>query len=137
MTSKLVYNGELRTTATHEQSGSVIETDAPKDNRGKGEKFSPTDLVATSLGSCMLTTMGIAAADRQIDMKGARISIEKIMGSGPRRIIEVKVRVDFPRDHRVSPGDREYLERVALACPVAKSLHPDIAQSVSFDWHEA
>ncbi|HEY6082662.1 MAG TPA: OsmC family protein, partial [Chitinophagaceae bacterium] len=91
MTASILYKGELRTTATHNQSGTIIETDAPKDNNGRGEKFSPTDLVATALGSCMMTVMGIAARDKRLPLDGTRISIEKIMGANPRRIVEVKV----------------------------------------------
>jgi putative redox protein len=135
MTSKLVYTGDLHTRAVHESSGTMIETDAPVDNQGKGARFSPTDLLATSLGSCMLTTMGIAARDREIDLKGATASIEKIMVSAPRRIQEVRVHIDFPKNHAVSPENREYLQRVALSCPVAKSLNQELIQTVDFDWH--
>ncbi len=135
MTSKLVYNGNLHTTAVHEQSGTVLETDAPLDNQGKGERFSPTDLVATSLGSCMLTTMGIAARDKQIDLSETTVGIEKIMAAAPRRISQIKLHIDFPKNPALSREDREWLERVAINCPVAKSLSPDLVQSVTFDWH--
>lgn len=134
MTADIVYEGLLRTTATHLQSGTVIETDAPKDNNGKGEKFSPTDLVATALGSCMMTVMGIAARDRQLPLEGTRISIGKIMDANPRRIVEVKVTIDFPAGSNIPVEDRARLERVALNCPVAKSIHPDIRQTVQFNW---
>jgi putative redox protein len=134
MTSLIIYNGQLRTSATHLNSGTLIETDAPKDNNGKGEKFSPTDLVATALGTCMMTVMGIAARDKKLPLEGTRISIEKIMGSNPRRIVEVKVTIDFPEGHHISLEDQTHLERVALNCPVAKSIHPDIKQTVSFNW---
>ena len=134
MTANIVYKGELRTTATHNQSGTVIETDAPKDNNGRGEKFSPTDLVATALGSCMMTVMGIAARDKRLPLDGTRISIEKIMGANPRRIVEVKVTIDFPKESLIAADDKAHLERVALNCPVAKSIHPDIKQTVTFNW---
>lgn len=134
MTANIVYKGELRTTATHNQSGTVIETDAPKDNNGRGEKFSPTDLVATALGSCMMTVMGIAARDKRLPLDGTRISIEKIMGANPRRIVEVKVTIDFPKESLIPADDKAHMERVALNCPVAKSIHPDIKQTVTFNW---
>ena len=134
MTSKIVYVGNLRTKDTHLKSGTVIETDAPVDNNGKGEKFSPTDLVANALGACMMTMMGIAARDKNLLLENTQISIEKIMAANPRRISEVKVIIDFPKDHPIGESDRAYLERVALNCPVAKSIHPDIKQSVTFNW---
>lgn len=134
MTANIVYKGELRTTATHNPSGTVIETDAPKDNNGRGEKFSPTDLVATALGSCMMTIMGIAARDKRLPLDGTLISIEKIMGANPRRIVEVKVIIDFPKEALITADDKAHLERVALNCPVAKSIHPDIKQTVTFNW---
>lgn len=134
MTSTIIYEGQLRTVATHLQSGSMLETDAPTDNNGKGERFSPTDLVATALGSCMLTIMGISARNRQLNIDGTRVSITKVMGTDPRRIIEVVVRFDFPNDHQISEKDRNILEHAALNCPVAKSIHPDIKQTVTFHW---
>lgn len=134
MTSKIVYVGNLRTKDTHLKSGTVIETDAPVDNNGKGEKFSPTDLVANALGACMMTMMGIAARDKNLLLENTQISIEKIMAANPRRISEVKVIIDFPKDHPIGESDRAYLERIALNCPVAKSIHPDIKQSVTFNW---
>lgn len=133
MTSKIVYKGDLRTLDTHVKSGAVIETDAPVDNHGKGEMFSPTDLVATALGACMMTVMGIAAADKNISLEQTTLSIEKIMGTAPRRIVAVKIDIQFP-DNDISPEDRKLLEHRAINCPVAKSLHPDIEQLVSFNW---
>ncbi|HXS37502.1 MAG TPA: OsmC family protein, partial [Flavipsychrobacter sp.] len=97
MTSKILYQGGLRTLCTHIQSGSTIETDAPTDNRGKGERFSPTDLVATALGTCIVTTMGIKANDHNINIDGTECEVEKIMASNPRRIAEVKVNIKFPK----------------------------------------
>lgn len=133
-TSEILYNGQLRTTATHLQSGTEIQTDAPVDNNGKGEKFSPTDLVATALGSCMLTIMGINAAKNGWNIEGTKISIEKIMGTEPRRIVETKVVFNFPENHGLGEKERTILERAALTCPVAKSLHPDLLQTVTFNW---
>lgn len=134
MTSEIIYKGELRTEARHLPSGTVIETDAPTDNQGKGERFSPTDLVATALGNCMLTIMGIKARDLNIDLTGTTIGITKIMAADPRRISEVKVAFTFPATLEVSEKDRTILERAALTCPVAKSLHPDLVQDVTFSW---
>ncbi len=133
-TAQIIYTGELRTTATHLQSGTVIETDAPVDNNGKGERFSPTDLVAKALGSCMLTIMGITARQHQWQIEGTRVSIQKIMGTEPRRITGVKVSFDFPEGHQLGEKERTILERAALTCPVAKSVHPDILQDVTFNW---
>ncbi|MCW3463652.1 OsmC family protein [Chitinophaga nivalis] len=133
-TAEIIYTGELRTTATHLQSGTVIETDAPVDNNGKGERFSPTDLVATALGSCMLTIMGIKARENNWAIEGTRLSIQKIMGTEPRRITGVKVVFDFPAGHNLGEKERTILERAAHTCPVAKSVHPDILQDVTFNW---
>ncbi|WP_143305284.1 OsmC family protein [Chitinophaga vietnamensis] len=133
-TAQIIYNGELRTTATHLSSGTVIETDAPVDNNGKGERFSPTDLVATALGSCMLTIMGIKARDNNWHIDGTKVSIKKIMGTEPRRITGVQVVFDFPAGHGLGEKERTVLERAAHTCPVAKSIHPDIVQDVTFNW---
>jgi uncharacterized OsmC-like protein len=134
MTSEIIYKGQLRTEARHLQSGTVIETDAPVDNQGKGERFSPTDLVATALGSCMLTIMGIKARDMEIDLAGTQIAITKIMVADPRRIGEIKVDFTFPASLELSDKDKTILENAARACPVAKTLHPDLVQSISFAW---
>ena len=134
MTSSIVYKGQLRTGATHLQSQSVIETDAPTDNHGKGERFSPTDLVATALGSCMLTIMGIKAGEMNIDLTGVKIDIQKHMKADPRRIGGVDVIFTFPSTLTLSEKEKTILQNAALTCPVAKSLHPDIAQNVSFNW---
>ncbi|MEC5142607.1 OsmC family protein [Chitinophaga sp. 212800010-3] len=133
-TASIIYTGELRTTAAHLQSGTVIETDAPVDNNGKGERFSPTDLVATALGSCMLTIMGIKARDNNWNIDGTKVSIQKIMGTEPRRITGVNVVFDFPAGHQLGEKERTILERAALACPVAKSLNTEIKQDVVFNW---
>jgi uncharacterized OsmC-like protein len=134
MTSKVIYEGKLRTVATHLKSGTTIETDAPTDNNGKGERFSPTDLVATALASCMTTIMGIAANTHQIDMDGTVCEVEKIMASNPRRIGEIVVRVQMPKGKTFTEKEKKILEHAGLTCPVALSLHPDCKKTISFDW---
>ena len=134
MTSTVLYQGNLRTIATHLASGNEIITDAPIDNHGRGEAFSPTDLVATALGSCMLTVMGIKAKDLEVDLTGAVISITKIMGTDPRRIIEIKVVFEL-NEIIVSDKNRTILERTALTCPVIETLHPDLKKDVVFLWN--
>ncbi|MBI3510140.1 MAG: OsmC family protein [Bacteroidetes bacterium] len=131
--SDIEYSGELRTTAVHLRSGKVIITDAPPDNNGKGEAFSPTDLMSTSLGSCMLTIMGIIAARHQIDLRGTKVSISKFMGTDPRRVTGIKVEMKMPA-LELNSEQKRLLENAALTCPVAKSLHPDIKQDVTFQW---
>src|SRR3954467_772095 len=134
MTAKILYEGNLRTVATHLQSGTVIETDAPTDNQGKGERFSPTDLVATALGNCMLTIMGIKARDMQINLEGTTIDITKNMVMNPRRIGEIKVFINFPENLQADEKQRTILERAAMTCPVFESLHPDLKKDVHFNW---
>ncbi len=129
-TVETIYLGDLRTEATHLQSGTKILTDAPTDNHGKGEAFSPTDLVATALGSCMMTIMGIAAQTQNLDIKGTKLQITKIMSAAPRRIGEVQIDVHFPAEY--SSKIQTILERAAATCPVAQSLHPDCKQTVRF-----
>ena len=131
-TVETIYLGDLRTEATHLQSGTKIMTDAPVDNHGKGEAFSPTDLVATALGSCMMTLMGIAAQTQGLELKGAKLSITKIMNASPRRIGEIVIDVHFPTDF--DPKQRVILERAATTCPVARSLHPDCKQTIRFHY---
>ncbi|MET3876606.1 MULTISPECIES: OsmC family protein [Chitinophaga] len=133
-TASIIYTGQLRTTATHLQSGTVIETDAPVDNRGRGERFSPTDLVATALGSCMLSIMGIKAMDNNWAIEGTKVSVQKIMGTDPRRITGITIVFDFPEGHGLGEKERTILERAAHTCPVAMSVHPDIVQDVTFNW---
>ena len=134
MTSQIIYVGNLRTVATHLQSGTEIETDAPVDNQGQGERFSPTDLVATALGNCMLTIMGIKARDMEVNMEGTTVDITKIMVSNPRRIGEIKVTIKFPDQLKTDEKQRTILERAAMTCPVFESLHPDINKDVEFVW---
>lgn len=130
-TSEIIYKGELRTNATHLQSGKQIITDAPIDNHGKGEAFSPTDLLATSLGCCMLTVMGIVAKRHSINMNETKVEIVKIMADNPRRVSEIHVEMHFPKNN-YTQKEKDLLEHTALTCPVAKSLHPDIKQKTRF-----
>lgn len=134
MTSTIVYEGNLRTVCTHLKSGTSMETDAPVDNQGRGERFSPSDMVATALGSCMLTIMGIKARDMEIDLSGTKIQVEKIMATEPRRISGVNLTFYFPAG--LKPGDKEktILERAAHTCPVMESIHPDIKVNTVFNW---
>jgi putative redox protein len=132
MTSTVTYEGELRTKAEHLQSGSAIETDAPLDNQGKAERFSPTDLVATALGSCMMTIMGIKARDMAVDLRGLKIDIEKHMAADPRRISGIDVTLHFPAGLTLEDKQRIILERAALTCPVFQSIHPDIVVDTKF-----
>jgi uncharacterized OsmC-like protein len=133
MTSSIIYNGDLRTTCTHLASGSQITTDAPVDNQGRGEAFSPTDLVATALGACMMTIMGIKARDMGLDIAGTKVDVNKIMAANPRRISKVEVTFTMPPRH-FAEGDRKLLEAAALACPVCKSLDVACEQAVRFIW---
>jgi len=133
MTAEILYSGALHTTATHLKSGNVIATDAPVDNKGKGEAFSPTDLVATALGSCILTIMGIAANTHQIDMEGATCQITKIMASNPRRIARIELEIQMPNKN-YSDKEKKILEKAAHHCPVSKSLHPDLEEDIKFLW---
>jgi uncharacterized OsmC-like protein len=126
----VVYKGDLRTEATHIKSGETIITDAPIDNQGKGEAFSPTDLVATALASCMITIMGIVAKRDGIKMVGTRAEVEKIMGMDPRRISEIRIKIQFA--FPVEEKDRLKLERAAHTCPVSGSLHENLNEIVTF-----
>lgn len=134
MTSQIIYKGELRTNATHIQSGTVIETDAPTDNQGKGERFSPTDLVAVALATCMVTTMAIKARTMNIELNGAQLEVTKIMASNPRRIGKLVVSTSFPEGVCPEQKDRDILENTARTCPVERSLHPDIELDMTFNW---
>lgn len=126
------YEGGLRTRATHGPSGTELVTDAPVDNEGKGESFSPTDLVATALGTCVATLMGIHARRHEIDLSGMTVSVAKHMQAEPRRIGRLPVTVTIPTD--VEVRHREGFERAARTCPVHRSLHPDIDAPISFVW---
>ncbi|WP_289040886.1 OsmC family protein [uncultured Zobellia sp.] len=132
MTSKVTYNGELRTTCEHVRSGNTFITDAPVDNNGLGQAFSPTDTVATGLGSCMVTMMGIKAKGLGIKLDGSTVEIKKHMAAGPRRISKIEAKLILPSD--VSEKDRKILEHTAMTCPVHYSLHPDIEKVITFHW---
>jgi len=133
VTSKVTYSGNLRTQAEHLRSGNKIITDAPVDNRGKGEAFSPTDLMATALGSCILTIMGIKATDKGIDMKGATCEVIKTMASNPRRIAKIEVNIQMP-DKSYTSKEKKLLEAAAHHCPVGNSLHPDLEEVINIKW---
>src|SRR5665213_4440990 len=134
MTSTVIYEGELRTVARHLSSGTQIETDAPLDNQGKAERFSPSDLVATALGSCMLTIMGIKARDMQTDLKDTRIEVRKLMKSDPRRISGINLSFHFPDTLQITEKHRLILERAGNTCPVRQSIHPDIEVVIHYNW---
>lgn len=134
MTSQIIYNSDLRTTATHLQSGTIIETDAPTDNQGKGERFSPTDLVGTALATCMITTMGIKARSMNILLDGTSADVTKIMASDPRRISKIVVHIHFPKSLQVDDKEKAILENTARTCPVERTLHPDCEREFSFNW---
>lgn len=133
MTSSVVYNGELRTTCTHLRSGSSFETDAPVDNNGKGERFSPTDLMATSLATCMVTVMGIKARAMEFDLTGIKVDVLKIMKQDPRRVGGIELTFHIPDSLKnVEEKTKIILKHTGDTCPVMKSLHPDI--EVKIDW---
>lgn len=133
VTIDIQYQGDLRCDAVHQPSGTHLHTDAPKDNQGKGESFSPTDLVATALGTCMLTVMGIAARNLNVDLKGASVNVQKEMVATPlRRIGKLAVKITVPV--KVTEEQRQKLEHAAHTCPVHKSLHPDVQVPVEFVW---
>lgn len=123
-----LYQGQKHCLATHEPSSSTLETDAPKDNQGLGEKFSPTDLVATALGTCILTTLAIVGDRDGIDLKGSKMSVEKVMTDNPRRIASLKTILELPKN--IPESYRSKIDHVAKACPVKKSLHPEIQADI-------
>lgn len=133
MTASIVYKGQFRCECTHLQSGTVIETDAPTDNRGKGERFSPTDTVCVALATCVITTMALKATDMQIELSGTSISVKKHMLSDPRRIGRIDIVLTIPALN-LDEKDRLILERTGNQCPVARSLHPDIQQQIEYNW---
>lgn len=132
MTASIVYTENLRCSAQHVQSGTIIETDAPTDNRGKGEKFSPTDLLCVSLATCMLTTMGIKAGEIGVDITNATAEVTKHMFSDPRRVGRIEVAVTLPANG--SKKDRKVLEKTGDNCPVIKSIHPEIELMITYNW---
>lgn len=132
MTSKVTYLGDLRTSSVHLQSGTEILSDAPKDNHGKGEAFSPTDLLANALGSCMISIMAIKSKDLDLDLTGSTVDVTKIMQAEPRKIakIEIVMNMSISADEK----NKTILERVAMNCPVLLSLNPDIEKDITFNW---
>ena len=134
MMATVVYKGDLRCECTHLQSGSVIETDAPTDNKGKGERFSPTDTVCVALATCVITTMGIKANAMDIDLAGTSINVTKHMLPDPRRIGGIDVILNFPSTLQLDEKDKLLLQRVGDTCPVTRSLHPDIKMNIQYNW---
>src|SRR4026207_582425 len=133
MTSTVVYNGELRTTCTHLRSGNSFETDAPVDNNGKGERFSPTDLMSTSLATCMLTVMGIKARSMGFDLNDIKVEVLKIMKADPRRVSGIELTFHIPNSLKdIDEKTKTILKYIGETCPVMKSIHPDI--EVKVDW---
>lgn len=132
MTSKVTYLGELRTSSVHIQSGNEIISDAPTDNHGKGEAFSPTDAVANALATCMFSIMGIKARDMGVNLEGSTAEVTKVMQPSPRKIAKIEVIFNMKSD--ADEKSKEILERVAKTCPVHLSLHPDIIRDITFNW---
>lgn len=132
MTSKVFYQGNLRTKCVHLKSGNEIITDAPIDNFGKGEGFSPTDTVATALASCMITVMGVKANQLKIDFKNISADVEKIMSSNPRRISEIRVNINLPL--KISQKDKTIIERAGDNCPIHNSLDPKLKRVIKYNW---
>ncbi len=134
MTASIIYTGNLRCRAEHIQSNTIIESDAPTDNRGKGERFSPTDLTCVSLATCMLTTMAMKATDLGVSLQDAKADVTKHMLGDPRRIGKIEVSVTLPSG--VNDRDRKALENTGNNCPVAKSLHPAIELVIDYQWED-
>lgn len=132
MTAEIVYQGHLRCECTHLQSGTIIETDAPTDNRGKGERFSPTDTVCVALATCMITTMGIRATDMNIDLTGTTIQVKKHMLAEPRRIGKIDVTLNLPAG--IEPKTQEIFQKIGDNCPVMKSIHPNLIVEATYNW---
>jgi putative redox protein len=133
MTSEVIYKGALRTECKHLRSGNTILTDAPIDNKGKGETFSPTDLVATSLAACILTTIGIKTEEKGLDITGAKADVEKVMASDPRRISEINMKIYMPANG-YSDKEKVLIEKIAAHCPVGRSLNADLKENMEIIW---
>ena len=133
MTASIIYKGDLRCECTHLQSGTIIETDAPTDNRGKGERFSPTDTVCVALATCIITTMGIRAADMNIDLSQTRLEVTKHMLSEPRRIGKIEVVLNIP-NIGLDDNTKMIMQKIGDNCPVMKSLHPDLLVVTTYNW---
>jgi putative redox protein len=134
MTASIVYQGNLRCECTHVQSGTVIETDAPTDNRGKGERFSPTDTLCVALATCIVTTMALKATDMHIELANTKIEVTKHMLSEPRHIGKIEIILNFDAALNLEEKDKTILKRVGDNCPVAKSLHPDLEVVIGYNW---
>lgn len=132
---RTTYLGSLRTEIEHIQSGNKVITDAPLDNHGKGEYFSPTDLFASSLGSCMLTIMGLAAQTHGFNIDGTRVEIEKTMGTNPRRVVQIDVDIYFPEGSEYSDREKRFIEAAVNGCPVANSLNPEIVKNITYHYN--
>lgn len=127
-----IYMGDLHCDITHGPSGTKISTDAPKDNMGRGEAFSPTDLMGVALGACIITTMGIVARRDNVPFEGATFHVTKVMNDNPRKIAELTVNLKLPS--ATTPEYRKKLEHIAHTCPVHRSIHPDVKMPINFDW---
>ena len=134
MTASVIYKGQLRCECTHLQSGTIIETDAPTDNRGKGERFSPTDTLCVALATCIITTMALKATDLGIELANTTLDVTKHMLSDPRRIGKINVMLSFPDTAIADEKNRLILQSVGDYCPVAKSLHPDLVLNIEYNW---
>lgn len=134
MTASIIYKGDLRCECTHLQSGTLIETDAPTDNRGKGERFSPTDTLCVALATCIVTTMALKAYDMNINLAGTKIDVTKHMIADPRRIGKIDIVLHFDSILHLEEKDKTILKRVGDNCPVAKSLHPDLEINITYNW---
>ncbi len=134
MTASIIYKGDLRCECTHLQSGTQIETDAPTDNRGKGERFSPTDTLCVALATCIVTTMALKANDMNINLAGTKIDVTKHMIADPRRIGKIDIVLHFDSILHLEEKDKTILKRVGDNCPVAKSLHPDLEVDITYNW---
>jgi uncharacterized OsmC-like protein len=133
MTASIIYKGDLRCECTHLQSGNIIETDAPTDNKGKGERFSPTDTVCIALATCIITTMGIRAADMNIDLSQTRLEVTKHMLSEPRRIGKIEVVLNIP-NIGLDDNTKMIMQKIGDNCPVMKSLDPDLQVGTTYNW---
>ena len=134
MTASIIYKGDLRCECTHLQSGTQIETDAPTDNRGKGERFSPTDMLCVALATCIVTTMALKANDMNINLAGTKIDVTKHMIADPRRIGKIDIVLHFDSILHLEEKDKTILKRVGDNCPVAKSLHPNLEIDITYNW---
>jgi putative redox protein len=135
MTANIEYKGNLRCECTHLQSGTIIETDAPTDNKGKGERFSPTDTLCVALATCIITTMGIKADDLGVELAGTNLQVTKHMQSEPRRIAQIDIIIKFATTLLIEDKNKIILQRVGDNCPVAKSLHPDLKVNLTYNWN--